>query len=74
MIGVRGTHQGRGLARRLLEAVHALAAGDAGSRGVSLTTELAKNVPLYEHFGYAVIGHVWVNEGLETWSMYRRHV
>jgi GNAT superfamily N-acetyltransferase len=74
MIGVRGTHQGRGLARRLLEAVHALAAGDAGSRGVSLTTELAKNVPLYEHFGYAVIGHVRINDGLETWSMYRRHV
>lgn len=71
MIGVRRSHQGRGLARRLLEAVHALAEEDAESRGVSLTTEVARNVGLYEHFGYAVTGHAKVADGLETWTLFR---
>ena len=30
--------------------------GGSGSSGVSLTTELARNVTLYEHFGYEVSG------------------
>lgn len=71
MIGVRCTAQGTGLARYLLEAVHVAAAGHPDSRGVSLTTELPRNVPLYEHFGYRVMGHARVAPELETWSMFR---
>jgi hypothetical protein len=61
----------RGHARALLEAVHALAAADPQSAGVSLSTELAKNVALYQHFGYAVVGHARVSPEMETWSLFR---
>ena len=71
MIGVRRTQQRLGLARRLLEAVHALAAADPQSSGVSLTTERPENVALYEHFGYRVVGHVRVSAEAETWGLFR---
>ena len=71
MIAVRRMHQGSGLGRELLGAVHKLAVADPQSTGVSLTTELAENVKLYEHFGYRVVGHKRVGPGLETWGMFR---
>lgn len=71
MIGVRRSHRGRGLAGTLLRAVHELARADGRSRGVSLTTEDAANLGLYRHFGYRVVGHARVGEGLETWTLYR---
>jgi GNAT superfamily N-acetyltransferase len=71
MIGVRRSHEGRGLARTLLDAVHAMSDADSGSAGVSLTTEHADNVPLYQHFGYAVIGHVKIAPDLESWTFMR---
>lgn len=46
MIGVRPDAQGQGHGRRLLESVHALAAADPASAGVSLTTEVEANVAL----------------------------
>jgi GNAT superfamily N-acetyltransferase len=74
MIGVRRSHVGKGLARTLLEAVHQMADADVGSCGVTLTTETRQNVPLYEHFGYRVLGHARLGEGLETWGFFRRAV
>ena len=71
MIGVRHTHHGLGLSRQLLAAVHALGQADPASAGTSLTTELAKNVQLYERFGYRVEGHRRVASTLETWGMFR---
>jgi GNAT superfamily N-acetyltransferase len=71
MIGVRRSHQGRGLARVLLEAVHELSSADRLSTGVSLTTERAENVSLYEHFGYRLQGRARVDDGLETWALFR---
>jgi len=71
MIGVRASHQGTGLGRRLLERVHSFAEANPDSIGVSLTTEVPTNVPLYEHFGYRVAGHSRVAPELETWSMFR---
>jgi GNAT superfamily N-acetyltransferase len=71
MIGVRRAQQGIGRARELLQAVHDLVGADATSCGVSLTTERAENVALYEHFGYRVVGHARVAPGLETWGMFR---
>lgn len=71
MIGVLNAHSGRGLGRRLLDAVHDMSLAEPGSSGVSLTTEDANNVPLYEHFGYEVIGHEKVTPELETWGMFR---
>ncbi len=71
MIGVRARAQGTGLSRVLLEHVHGLAEADPNSTGVSLTTELERNVPLYEHFGYQVTAYARVAPDLETWAMFR---
>jgi len=71
MIGVRRSHAGRGLARRLLDVVHAMSARDAESGGVTLTTEDANNVPLYEHFGYRIVDHVCIAPELESWGFFR---
>ena len=70
MIGVRHGEQGKGYARQLMNAVHEMSLNDSSSRGVALTTETAENVPLYEHFGYRVVGHEQL-DGLQTWMMYR---
>ena len=70
MIGVRRTHHGRGLARALLESVHAMAAADPNSTGVSLTTEYQPNLGLYTHFGYHIEGHARVSDILETWTLF----
>jgi hypothetical protein len=72
MIGVRHAHMGRGLSRPLLEAVAGLSRADPGSSGVSLTTEVPKNLTLYAHFGYQVIGHARVSPELETWGLFFR--
>lgn len=71
MIGVRRPHAGTGLGRTLLEAVHDVATKDAESAGVSLSTENPKNVELYQHFGYRVLGHANVGGVFETWGMFR---
>lgn len=71
MIGVRRSHQGSGLARQLLEAVHELARRDPGSAGVSLTTEHEPNLALYQRFGYRIHGHAQVAAGLRTWTLFR---
>ena len=73
MIGVRREQQGLKLGRRLLEAVQQISRETPGSQGVSLTTELAGNVRLYEHIGYQVTGHVVVAPGLETWALFRHN-
>lgn len=71
MIGVRRAHQGSGLARCLLEAVHALSHRDPGSAGVSLTTEYAPNLALYQRFGYQTRGELQVAPDLRTWTLFR---
>ena len=70
MIGVRAADAGRGFARPLLDTVRRLAMVDPDSAGVSLTTESEKNVALYEHFGYDVVGRARVTPELETWGMF----
>jgi len=71
MIGVVSSHLGRGLARPLLEEAHARSAAHPESEGVSLGTELPKNVTLYQHFGYEIVAHLQVDEGIETWGFFR---
>ncbi len=71
MIGVLKSHAGSGYGRILLDAVHELSHGDPDSTGVSLNTEDENNIPLYEHFGYRVIGHVKATDGMDTWVMFR---
>ena len=71
MLGVRRSHAGRGLARPLLEAVHALADADPNSAGVTLSTENPANIALYQHFGYAVQGHARLSDTFESWVLFR---
>jgi GNAT superfamily N-acetyltransferase len=71
MLGVRTDAQGKGLGRRLLDRVHTLARDDAHAQGVTLTTEDPKNVALYRHCGYEVVGQARVAPELETWAMFR---
>jgi ribosomal protein S18 acetylase RimI-like enzyme len=71
MIGVRRGLAGGGRGRRLLDRVHRHAAADPRARGVSLTTELAGNVALYEHVGYSVTGRARVADAFESWGMFR---
>lgn len=56
MLGVRRSHQKRGAARLLLDALHERSARAPDSCGVSLTTEDPSNVPFYERFGYRIVG------------------
>lgn len=71
MIGVRDAHRGRGIGGALLDAVHALAATDPTSAGVSLDTEVPRNVALYRHRGYRVVHDVLVAGMLPSWTMFR---
>jgi len=71
VIAVRQASQGRGLGRLLLDYVHDLSRRRPGSQGVTLTTEVASNVHLYEHMGYQVVGQARISPELETWSMFR---
>ena len=71
MIGVVHAAQGKGFARPLLEAAIALAAADPNSPGLTLTTELRRNVELYEYFGFRITGQAHVTPDLETWGMFR---
>ena len=71
MLGVRGSHAGRGLGRILLDEVHRMSNADAGSAGVSLSTELPSNVLLYQHCGYELRHHERVSDDLETWILFR---
>jgi ribosomal protein S18 acetylase RimI-like enzyme len=71
MIGVRREYQGQGLARRLLEQVHELAAQSGTAEGVSLTTEHPQNVAFYQHLGYHIIGQAQIAPGLQAWSFFR---
>ena len=72
MIGVRRADAGSGLGRRLLDAVRRLSEEDPHSAGVSLTTENPRNVELYSHFRYELVGHAPVAPGLETWGLFLR--
>ena len=73
MIGTRKAARGTGLGRALLEAVHRISAEDPSSTGVTLTTEVASNVPLYERFGYELIGEARVGSAFTTWCFYRKN-
>ena len=72
MIGVRQSHRGSGLGRRLMEEVDRLALEDLQCEGITLTTENAANVAFYEHLGFRITGNVIIADGLESWGFFRR--
>lgn len=70
LLGVRPEEQGRGHARALLDRLHELSQAHPESSGVYLDTEHPANVPLYERFGYRVVGHRRLG-AVEAWCMWR---
>jgi len=71
LVGVRRSHAGDGVGRWLLDRVHDASGEDAGSRGVSLTTDDPANVALYQHLGYTLSGPQQVSDALQTWGFFR---
>lgn len=71
MLAVVPGYQRRGLARLLLERVQAMSRERADSRGVTLSTESERNVALYRHLGYRVVGQATIAAGVETWDFFR---
>ena len=71
MLAVPPRYQGSGFGGVLLEAVQELSRTRDDSRGVTLTTESERNVALYQHVGYRVVGQRTIAPGLETWGFYR---
>jgi ribosomal protein S18 acetylase RimI-like enzyme len=69
-LAVNPRYQGQGHGRRLIDAVSVLSEAHPTSIGVALDTENERNVALYEHFGYRVVDHYFV-DGLEIWSLFR---
>jgi len=69
MIGVLPTEQKKGYATKLLKHIIALSESDKNSYGICLSTELAENIPLYEHFGFKVTSKEKVEE-FNTWCMF----
>jgi GNAT superfamily N-acetyltransferase len=71
MLAVVSRYQGRGLGRVLLERVQAMSRERTDSRGVTLNTESERNVALYQHLGYRVVGQATIAPGFETWDFFR---
>jgi ribosomal protein S18 acetylase RimI-like enzyme len=70
MLAVHPRARGRGLARALLEDLHAASGSHPESIGVALDTSNARNLTLYEHFGYQLVSRLRLS-GADTWCMFR---
>ena len=73
MIGTRQSYQAQGLAKQLLDVVHAMSRGNSISCGVSLTTEDPQNISFYEHVGYKVINNLKLSADIRTWGFFRQN-
>lgn len=69
MLAVDQSARGEGVVRRLLTPVLELA-DDTGTP-VRLETNTARNVPIYEHFGFRVTAHLNTPGLLEQWTLTR---
>jgi len=70
LLGVHPDFQKMGIARALLDEIHARSEAHPISTGVYLETAKSKNVTLYQHFGYRLMAHLELN-GIETFIMFR---
>jgi ribosomal protein S18 acetylase RimI-like enzyme len=70
-LAVAPAHQGRGFARLLLEAAHAVSDKDPQSAGIYLYTADARNRAIYERFGYELVEQRVGGEALTVFHMFR---
>lgn len=68
---VRPSHQGKGIAAKLMRAVLKLA--DARGMATSLETHNSKNVKMYEHFGFEMFDVLQKKLKLKQYCMVRKH-
>lgn len=71
VLGVYPSAQGRGLGRRLLDAVHRLSAVHPTSTGVYLDTENPASKAFYERCGYRTIAHERLDDTVDIWCVFR---
>jgi len=70
ILGVEPALQGKGFSRRLLEPM--LARADREGLPCFLETQLEKNVPLYQHFGFKVVEEGLIpGSNVYSWAMVR---
>ena len=70
-LAVAPAHQGRGIARLLLEAAHAVSDNDSQSAGMYLYTADARNRAIYARFGYEMVEQRVGGEALTVYHMFR---
>ena len=70
LIGVAPAHQGRGVGSALLH--HALAAADRDGMPAYLESSNARNVPLYQRHGFALLGTIQHGSSPPIFPMLRR--
>lgn len=70
MIGVETRFQGRGIGSRLME--HALRLCDADGLPAYLESSNVRNIPLYEKFGFTVIGTIRAGSAPPMYPMIRK--
>ncbi len=70
IIGVDPTRQGKGHGSALLE--HALRRVDEDGLPAYLESSNAANIPLYERFGFEVMGEIVGSETAKLWPMFRQ--
>jgi ribosomal protein S18 acetylase RimI-like enzyme len=73
VIGVHPDAQRRGVARALLDVVHAGARQAPGSTGVYVSTADPANVPFYQRMGYHLLAEREVAPGIGFWALFRPH-
>lgn len=71
VIGVSLSHQGKGLGRKLLKALHDISQKDPESSGVCLFTENENNARFYQRMGYEILAEFDVVKGLHSWACFR---
>jgi GNAT superfamily N-acetyltransferase len=71
LIGVRRTHRGAGIGRRLVDAAQGVSRDLAPSEGVSLVAEGEKNLRFYRNLGFRVLGHEEIAPGLGVNVLFR---
>ncbi len=70
-LAVAPAHQGKGIARLLLDSVHARVEAEAGLEGTYLFTGDARNRDIYTRFGYRLVREAHGGAGFTTYHMFR---
>ena len=70
-LGVHPDYQGKGFGRILLDEVYRITESYQVSRGIYLETAKMKNVEMYEHFGYKLLGTEKLDGIVDLWYMFR---